>query len=427
MTIAIILAAFVVGWATEGFTLFDVGRYSFPLIYFAAIPFCLRWTNRNTGFLVLPIASSIFAVSVALIDGISFSHVLSQTVLQALAIVFAGGVASIDWRKHLKALTTVVVGVGVPIVVYAAYQMVARMAHLPGAFLPITNKQYYIEGGLQRDWDKDSITRASSVFSEPSELGLFCLWLVALGLAQKSGKLRNVALILGIAGILFSQSLSAVLGALILIAAFIIIHPFSRDTMRQVILGCVAVVAAVALMKPLVPDAFDRLSQRVDDAIHLDSRADSGRVDHLPAIVNTISEAPLWGHGISSLAAATSTGSDATTINYAMLLMERGILGATLFLIPWFGFTMRAWLLPDDYPGRSAALLLMVATLYSFCSFSLTYFLPFWFALGITGSVVNSYRSEYDDALAEEAVLDSGLEPDDGLSPGPPPASGAYV
>lgn len=425
MRIAIILTLFIVGWVTAGFTLFDVGRYSFPLIYFAALPFCLRWTSRNTGFLVLPIASSVFAISVALIDDVSFTHVLSQAMLQALAIVFAGGVASIDWRKHSKALTSIVVGVGVPIVAYAGYQMVARMAHLPGAFLPITNKQIYVEGGLQRDWDKD-ITRASSLFSEPSELGLYCLWLVALGLAQKSGRLRDAALVLGIAGILFSQSLSAVLGAFALILVFIISHPISRDTMRQMTLGLLAIVGAIALMKPLVPDAFDRLSQRVNEAIHLDSRADSGRVDHLPAIISVVSEAPIWGHGISSLAAATSTGSDATTINYAMLLMERGFLGATLFLIPWFGFTIRAWLLPVDYPGRSASLLLMVATLYSFCTFSLTYFLPFWFALGVAGSVVNSYRAEYDDE-SEEAAEERDLEVE-GLGSGPAaPTSGAYI
>ena len=401
MNVAIILTVFLLGWATQGLTLFDVGRYSFPLILFASIPFCLRWKNDHAGFLVLPIASSIFALLVALIEEVQFSHILSQTILQALAIIFAGGAATIDWRKHLKTLTNVTVCVGVPVVAYAGYQMIARAAHLPFAFLPITNKQYYIDGGLQRDWEKDGVTRASSVFSEPSELGFFCLWLLAVGLAQKSGKLRNIALALGIAGILFSQSLSAVLGAIVLLLIFLFSNPLNKQILKQLGLGIFAAAAAVALMKPLVPDAFDRLSERVVLAIHLDNRADSGRVDHLPAIVNVISDSPIWGHGLSSLAVATSSGgNDTTTINYAMLLMERGVLGATLFIIPWFGFTARAWLLPVDYPGRTVALLLMIVTLYSYCSFSLTYFLPFWLALAITASIVNSYRAELADSSA---------------------------
>ncbi len=409
MNVAIILTVFLLGWATQGLTLFDVGRYSFPLILFASVPFCLRWKNDHAGFLVLPIASSIFAFCVAMIEDVPLSHIFSQTVLQALAILFAGGAASIDWQKHLKTLIRATVGVGVPIVAYAGYQMIARAAHLPFAFLPITNKQYYIDGGLQRDWDKDGITRASSVFSEPSELGFFCLWLLALGLAQKSGKLRNIALALGIAGILFSQSLSAVLGAFVLLLVFLLSNPLNKQILKQLGFGILAAVAAVALMKPLVPEAFDRLSERVDLAVHLDDRADSGRVDHLPAIWKVITDSPVYGHGISSLAVATSTGgNDTTTINYAMLLMERGALGATLFFIPWFTFTVRAWMMPTDYPGRSVALLLMVATLYSYCSFSLTYFLPFWLALGIAAAVVNSYRAELSESLAENSWEPAG-------------------
>lgn len=410
MSVPVILTIFVLGWASQGFTLFDIGRYSFPLILFASIPFCLKWKSEHAGFLTLPILSSVFTLLVAVLLEVQFSHIFSQAVLQVLAIIFAGGAASIDWRKHLKALTTIVAAVGVPIVVYGGYQMVARYAHLPLAFLPITNKQYYIDGGLQRDWDKDGVTRASSVFSEPSELGFFCLWLLALGLAHKSGRLRMVCLGLGIAGILFSQSLSAVLGGVVLFAVYLLSHPFNKQMVRQIGIGLFAAAAAIALMKPLVPEAYDRLSERVTLAAKFDERADSGRVDHLPAIEKTIEDSLLWGHGISSLAAATSSGSDATTINYAMVLMERGAIGAVLFFIPWFTYTVRAWRMPVDYPGRSIALLIMVATLYSYCSFSLTYFLPFWLAFAIAASIVNSYRLESMEWVVENAPWAGGNE-----------------
>ena len=71
-----------------------------------------------------------------------------------------------------------------------------------------------------------------------------------------------------------------------------------------------------------------------------------------------------------------------------MVWLERGTVGALLFFIPWFGLAYRAWLMPRDAKGRTFAFLLLVMTLCSFCYFSVTYFLPFWFAFGVTASLV---------------------------------------
>jgi O-Antigen ligase len=392
--IGLILSLFIAGWATQGMTLFDVGRYSFPLILFAAIPFCLQFNIRSSGFLMLTTISSIFAVVVGLLDGAQPSRVASQAFLQCLAIIFAGGVASINWRLHLDTLAASSVGLGIPIVLYGGYQMVARALHLPFAFLPITNQQYYIDGGLQRDWDKAVATRASSFFSEPSEFGIFCLWLIALGLSRKSGPMQVMALMLGCAGIFFSQSLSALLGAIVLMLVYLFSHRVSTQTIRQLAIVGLVATAAIGLMRVLVPEGFDRLTDRVAQAANLDDRADSGRIDHLPACWRIFSESPIWGHGISSLSAASSSGSDSTTIGYAMVLMERGIVGTALFFLPWFTITAKAWLSPVTRQGRSVALLLMVVTLYSYCTLSLTYFLPFWLAFGIAASLVTGGYAE---------------------------------
>jgi O-Antigen ligase len=407
--IGLFITLFVAGWATQGLTLFDVGRYSFPLIYFAAVPFCYKFNARSFNFLAFPILSSFFAVMVAFLEGADSKHILSQSILQCLAILFAGGVASIDWRKHLDTLSKCIVGLGIPIVAYAGYQMAARIAHWPFAFLPITNQQYYIDGGLQRDWDKAEVTRASSVFSEPSELGFYCLWLVVLGLACNNGRLRIAAMLLGCTGILFSQSLSAVLGGFVVLIAYLLSHRVSSQTLKQIAVMGILTLSLIGLMKPLAPEAFDRLSDRLTQAATLDERADSGRVDHLPACWRIFSESPVWGHGISSLAAATSSGSDVTTVNYAMLLMERGLIGTIFFLVPWITLTFRVWRLPEALPGRSMALLLMVMTLYSFWNFSLTYFLPFWFALGFAASIVNSHTSRAIYGLVDNRTLSAPL------------------
>ena len=396
------LIMFILGWSTQALSVFDVGRYSFPLILFAGLPFCIRMTYRSSLFLVLPIVSTFFSVLVGLLEGAQVSHIISQTALQGLAITFAAGVASINWNEHLDALENSIIIMGVPIVVYACYQMLARVAHLPGAFLPVTNKQYYVEGGLQRDWNKADVTRSSSIFSEPSELGFYCLWLFVIGLSTKNKKLRIISLLLGSVGVLVSQSLSAVLGVVAIFVGYFVIQGISRQLIRHVFLMAVMFTAVVLALNTIAPEAFGRFSERIVEAVFLDERADSGRVDHLPACFELIKASPVWGYGISSLAAADSNGSDVTTVNYVMVLMERGIVGAVLFFIPWFSITVRAWLLPRNASGRTLAFLLLVMTLCSFCNFSLTYFLPYWLALGISASfVLQTYATPVRKELSQ--------------------------
>lgn len=388
-TIFYLLLLFILGWCTQQFTLFDVGRYSFPLILFVGIPFCLRMTYRSLSALALPIASTIFAILVGYVQGISVGRMAAQTVLATMAITFAAGIASINWHKQKENLERALVIIGIPIVVYGCYQMVARIAHLPGAFLPVTNKQYYAAGGMQLGWDKPELTRASSVFSEPSEFGFYCLWLFVIGLSTENRKLRLVSLSLAAAGLLASQSLSAVLVAVVVAVAYCAIQGISGQLVRNVFLLLILFGVLAAALKAVAPGAFNSFSERIVQAVSFDERADSGRVDHLPACFALIKASPVWGYGMSSLAgSADSNGSDVTTVNYVLVTMERGAVGALLFFIPWFAFAVRAWFLPRRASGRTFALLLMVMTLCSFCDFSVTYFLPFWLAYGISASLL---------------------------------------
>jgi hypothetical protein len=384
----LLLLLFVLGWSTESLTLFDIGRYSFPLILFVGLPFSVLLTYRSLSFLLLPIVSSIFAVTVGFLQGVEVSHILSQAVLQTLAITFAAGIAAINWHQHRNSLERVIVAMGIPIVGYGCYQMLARVAHLPGAFLPVTNQQYYVEGGLQRDWDKAEVTRASSVFSEPSELGYYCLWLLVIGLSTENKKIRILSISLAVIGILLSQSLSAVLGAVAICLAYFIVQGISRQIVRKIFLLAVVSAAVAVAFKSLAPTAFDRFSERIVQAASFDGRADSGRVDHLPACIELIKASPVWGYGLSGMAAAGRDGADVTTVNYVMVWLERGTIGALLFFVPWFTLAIRACWLPRNAGGRTLSFLLLTMTLYSFSSFSITYFLPFWLAFGVSASLV---------------------------------------
>ena len=196
---------FVAGWVTYSFSLVDFGRYSLPLIYVAALPFCMNMSSRSCVLLIMPFLSSVVAVVVAGLDGVPTGPVLSQGALQLLAILFAAGVAAIDWRKHLLVLVKAMVFVGIPLVTFGGYQMIARAAHLRFAYLPVTNQQLYATGGLQRGWGIPNYARASSFFAEPSEFGYYCLWLLVFGIYLETGFFRYAALILAFTGILFSN------------------------------------------------------------------------------------------------------------------------------------------------------------------------------------------------------------------------------
>ena len=392
----------VLGWISSGYTLFDVSRYSVLLLYIAAIPICLFASSRAFAFFLLPALSTLFSFSIALLKGLPLVSILSQTMLQSLALFFVAGVASLDWQKFLPVLTRMLSIIALPLIAFAGYQMLARPHGWKYGFLPVTNQQAYAFAGIQRGWEKEHFTRASSVFVEPSDLGYFCLWLLALSFTVGKGKWRYVGLATAFSGILFSQSLSAVLGVGIFMLVHLFTHPISVKLVRQIAIIVLFSGMAITAIEPLMPDAFEAFFDRVEQAVTLDRRADSGRVDHLPACWAIFKEAPVWGQGLASLNSADANGSDVTSIGYALLLMERGTVGTLFFLAPWVYLAFKAYKMPTNSSARAPALFLSALNLYCFATFSLIYFLPFWLALGITASLVlGTHRPGYRLMLSQ--------------------------
>jgi O-antigen ligase len=394
------ICLFILGWVTQSFALLNVGRYSILLLYVAAIPFCQRATQRSVIFVVLPLVSTVLAALVSLLLTVSNPMgIVSQGALQLLAIFFSAGVASIDWRKHFLPFSKALVVLGAPVVAFGGYQMVARVEHLKFAFLPVTNLQEYATGGLQRGWEKARFTRASSLFVEPSEFGYFCLWLLVIGLSlpkkgahngSGTGPWRVWAIALAFAGMLFSQSLSGALGVAVIFAVYLVMNPISFQVVRQLAIAAILSLTALVALEPLMPDAFDAFSQRIEQAVTLDNRADSGRVDHLPANWESFKEEPIWGHGLGSISSADPNGVDVTTFTYFLVLIERGAVGAVLFLAPWVWLGWRTVKMPRADDMRTFCALVSALNFYTFTTSSTAYFLPYWFALGICASCILS-------------------------------------
>lgn len=384
------IVIFILGWISDGYSLVDFGKYSILLLYIAALPFCFYASSRTLAFFSLPAISTLFAVCIGLLEGVRVMSVISQTALQLLALLFAAGIAAIDWKKHFPLLAKILAVIALPVILYGGYQMSARPAHAAYAFLPVTNQQAYAVGGYQRGWEKAHFTRASSVFVEPSDFGYFCLWVLVLGLSSDKGRWRYFLLTLAFLGILFSQSLSAVLGVGIFLIAYLITNPISFKSVRQIAIIILFSIIAVLCIQPLMPEAFDKFYKRVEEAVSLDERADSGRVDHLPACWAIIKDAPVWGHGMASVNSADDNGTDVTSIAYALLLMERGTVGTLLFMIPWLFLAFKALTSRAGLKERTPGLLLSALHLYCFATFSLAYFLPFWLSLGVAASLLEN-------------------------------------
>ena len=411
--VAFLLILYVTGWVTYTFSLFDVGRYSIASLYLAVLPICLKMTVRSVCYLIFPFAATITAVLIAASEG-GGARVVSNAAQQMLAIAFAAGVAAIDWRRYIDLFTKILAAAAVPIVAYGGYQMIARVGHLPYAFLPVTNQQEYAFGGIQRGWEKPVFTRASSLFVEPSEFGYFCLWLAVLGISAKSARLRLVSFTLAAAGTLFSQSLSAVLGVAFLLLIYIFTHRISSSQMRQLMLVLLISAIALVAIPQLMPDAFNHFSTRIEQALSFDQRADSDRVNHIPRNWQTFLEAPVWGHGLANV--AIDDDQNGTSMTYALLLMERGLVGTVLFLVPWVVIAWRSWRLPANDPGRTLAISLTVLNLYCFSTFATMYYLPFWFSLGVTASLaLNTARRQGTEPDVRPAFQYSGAR--GGFSP----------
>ena len=386
--ITFLIVLFVLGSVSQEFSLFDVGKYSIPLVYLAAIPFCLKTTQRSITFLALPIVSFVLAALIGLLAHINPMAIASQGALQLLAIFFAAGVASIDWRLYLGTLAKWMAVVGTPIVLFGGYQMFARTYRWKYDFLPVTNQQAYAVGGLQRGWEKPHFTRASAIFVEPSELGYFCLWLMLLGLTAANARLRLFLIILAFAGIMFSQSLSAVLGAVVLLVCYVAASSISFKVVRQAAIILLISVIVIFSLQPLMPKAFDTFYDRIEQAVRLDNRADSGRVDHLPENWYMFKTAPTWGGGLASISSADSNGTDVTTFTYFVMLIERGIVGTVFFLVPWVWLGWRAIQMPKADTFRPACIMFSALNLYTFSYSSMAYTPSYWLALGICASCI---------------------------------------
>jgi O-antigen ligase len=370
---------FLLGWLHNGWTLYDIGDRSITLMFLSAIPFLfyLKFPGKLLLFVCLQLASGILSVMVAIALG--QERAISNLGQQLLGMVVMIGAAAFDWETLLPAFRKLMLWIAVPICVYGVYQLAARARHLPYAFLPMSNLQQEGVNGFQRTYGDRFHIRASSVFIEPSDFGYFCCWLVCLGMGTNNMALRAIFLILAFVGILVAQSLGATICLVLLLLVYAI-------RMRKIgIIFSAAATAAVAMFLAtfLFPTLTEKFFTRVDKAAQLDSSADSDRISRVPQNTSVILDAPLLGHGLASWRTFSPAG---VANGFFDLLEERGIVGTAMFLVPYFVILFDCWRkrASDRNELEATRLLFAVLNLYTFLTFAMLYFFPFWFAMGMT-------------------------------------------
>lgn len=392
-----ILFLFFLGWITYSFSLFDVGPYSFTLLLLASIGLGLFGLRLHRAFLlamVCLVASGFLAVGVAIAD-LPTTKTLTHTLQYLICLGVVQGAASVDWERHFGSLRRGLLILALVVFSFGIYQALARGGGLPFAFLPVTNLQLGSDEGLQRGYGRSSsggsFLRVSSFFAEPSDMGRFMLWILALGYVCRNRSQKLLLMFIAMGGILISQSMGGLVGAVVLVGAAAVL----RRDVRGLGLG----VAAMAIVFPVLLYVFPQVTETVVSravTIWCDREAyllDTGRFVDLSYQIETVLDAPLLGHGMASVEQVAS--SQIVSVGYILLLIERGLVGTFLFLAPFVWALCRLALSRTSYEDETkhTAILLLVVELYCLFTFSSQYFSPLYFALGFALAAAHSRAS----------------------------------
>ena len=387
-----LIALFLAGWLTYTFTLFDVGRFSISLSLLASIALA-AWGGSFSQSLTVPVASiltsGLLAWFVATVYDPGNDRAFTHLVQQLIGIGVLIGARSINWQAVYPRVRQILLYLSVVALGYGIYQVPARQLGLPFAFLPITNQQVSTDDGFQRGAIDDTrmaqrFTRISSFMAEPSDLGRWMLWVVALGYACNVGRLRLYLLGVGVAGVLISQSMGGLVG-LVFLTLFVAV---SGGQVRRLLVFVALSIPLVAALYFFAPSAFDTLATRA--SLIASERDDylltTGRFRDTESNNHIIGEAPLLGHGLASSDKVASDNIVSGTVQ--LVLMERGLVGAILFFGP-FAWALFRLLLSKNHLSEAgrAGLLILLVELYCFSTFAMMYFPVIYLALGMALAV----------------------------------------
>jgi len=381
------LLLFFLGWVTYSFALVNVGPYSVTLMLIASL-LLFRINFRSPILVASLVVSGVLAVAVSLANYQDHGKTISHLVQYVICLGVFMGCLEIDMNRQFAWLRRLILVLGAVALVYGGYQFIARVADLPYAFLPITNLQLGADEGFQRGYSTfylgaHAFTRVSSLFAEPSDMGRFMLWVYAFGSACRERRLKIALSCVGIAGILVSQSLGAVVGVAVLVATATLLRRNLRECVVQaVLLGTVA--CSILYFSPNIGRALgDRVAMILQDRQGYLDRA--GRFRDRHKNMEVFYENPWLGHGIGSVKKVAPE--NVISHVYTVVLIERGLVGTLTYYFPFLWVFLRLSLSKRRHDEvTQTALCLLIVELYCMTTFAAMYFPPIYFALALAVS-----------------------------------------
>lgn len=309
--------------------------------------------------------------------------------------------------------------------VFGVYQIVARAFDLPLAWLDSTNVSFGSRGMMdvsefkQISLQFEGFFRATSIFSEPSALAIFNLFIVIFivipflqGKPQflKSKALTIVIFISSLIALMLSFSLSGVLGLGLIIGFGILTH-----WSKRVIAFLPVVFAALILI--IIADAvvysyanisvISLFEQRVSGIITGRSDSDlisgesfGGRKESIESTLTAWERSPLTGLGMGQYGFHNSSGQRFSDNGASLALAEMGVQGflafvgifAALFITTYrLMKSRRIRSLPDEEQRLAGLLFYMMIVLFEMNFLTGNHLVAFdlWNMLGMILSIIN--------------------------------------
>lgn len=385
---------------TEAYQIFSLGNYGFTYLDASTLlmnfVFLKRlfwdgeeiqfpWFGALTAFILI-ILSVIFSFVNPVISGempLMFQFVKSSshwffTISFTLILVFYPARIQI-----LQKIVKIWLIIAIFINIFGAYQIFARAFDLPLAWIDYSNVSFTTRGELESMDDYRQLSlhfgdfyRATSIFSEPSALASFNLFIIIFMLVPyvqrkeaffKSKLLNGIIFVSTVIGTFLTFSITGLLGLALVISAIFIIEKFKPITAFSkffVSLAILLVIADGVVVSYLGTSVLDLFGRRVVGILNRDSakgrhtpgESFEGRLDNIYQSVEIWELHPFFGIGLGNTFYNVTTDIKYSNYTPLALLAETGLIG--FIAINWlflslFIVTYKFIKFPEKYSGLS--------------------------------------------------------------------------
>lgn len=354
----------IVSVGNHGITVWDVTLLSMTLIFLKK----LFWDGFTIKYhkSLIPVALVGLMVSIILSSYRSVYLGDTDLILQLLKssihfmfnaiILYISFFADFKLKSLVKSYKILIIS-SIFINIYAVYQLFARAFDLPFAWVISNNISSLarkdtsdFEGLVQAQMALGDFFRATSIFSEPSALAGFNVFILIILLTPiihktkhfvNSKFLINAAIVSVIIGLFLTYSMSGVL--LLSTFSFLI---FLRNPWQLLKIGFISVIIALILLKPADNyineqfgiSIFDTISKRIyiilggDMNYSISGESYDGRVANVEQMVHIWKKSPYLGIGMGLTHYNRDTKDPFSDTTIFSVLGEMGILGVIFYL-----------------------------------------------------------------------------------------------